>query len=265
MEDIKMGKIRFGTSGYHYKDWIGNFYPGDIKAKDFLTYYSTKFNCVEINNTFYRMPSAHSMKSMSEKVNSDFKFSIKATKTLTHEIDSNWKNEATQFQTAMEPLLKNNSLSSVLFQFPQSFHYTPDNRIYLSNLLNEFKSIPCVVEFRRKDWQLERVYSSLDKREVGICLVDMPSLKNLPTFLPLVTGKNAYVRFHGRNDQTWYESSGVNGSNRYRYLYSESELKEPLPAIKVLKDKADLTQIFFNNHPEGAAAFNAKMLSILLS
>lgn len=256
-----MGRFLIGTSGYYYPDWVGSFYPEGLNKKDFLSYYATQFDAVEINNTFYRMPSKKNVASMISKTDAKLSFSLKVTKTLTHELTPSWIEEASNFKRAIEPLLVDGVLTSILFQFPYSFHYTKDNRIYLSQLLKQFEGYPSVVEFRESNWQKDSVYEGLKNLDSSICLVDMPSIKNLPVFLPIITNNQAYIRFHGRNSHSWYAGDAKNnGSARYRYLYSREELKETVGTIKILKDRAQLTQIFFNNHPEGAAAFNARML-----
>lgn len=79
-------------------------------------------------------------------------FSVKANRLLTHEIDLNWKTAATDFQVALALLSDKGVLSAVLFQLPQSFHYTRDNRFYLAALLKEFDGFPTVVEFRHAEW-----------------------------------------------------------------------------------------------------------------
>ncbi|WP_407425925.1 DUF72 domain-containing protein [Treponema sp.] len=81
-----MPEIFLGTSGYDYPEWKGVFYPADLKRKDFLCYYATKFNALELNNTFYNMPTADRLLSFYERSEGKLEFSIKANRLLTHEI-----------------------------------------------------------------------------------------------------------------------------------------------------------------------------------
>jgi uncharacterized protein YecE (DUF72 family) len=267
MENVQQeGKqhILVGTSGYDYPEWKGVFYPKELKRTMFLDFYAQNFSAVELNYTYYKMPGEKSIRDLAAKTQSPILFSIKAHKSLTHEITARWKDDAVCFKNALRPLLEKDCLTSVLFQFPQSFHYTEENRVYLDMLIKELAPLPVIVEFRHKDWMIDRVYEGLDKRHIGICIVDMPELYHLPGFHPVVTGNTAYLRFHGRNAQSWYSASGQNGSSRYCYLYSAKELESTVPVVKYLKTKARLVQIFFNNHPGGAAAVNAKKLKELL-
>ena len=82
-----MSDILIGTFGYDYPEWNGVFYPKNLARKDFLSYYATKFNAVELNNTFYNMPTAERMLSFYERSEGRLLFSVKANRLLTHEID----------------------------------------------------------------------------------------------------------------------------------------------------------------------------------
>ena len=281
-----MSDILIGTSGYDYPEWKNVFYPPELKRKDFLSYYASQFNALEVNNTFYAMPTAARLLSLYERSEGKLQFSIKANRLLTHEIGALWQNEAEAFRTAVRPLLENSVLCSVLFQFPQSFHYTADNRFYLAKLLADFSEFPVSVEFRHKEWIRPSVFEGLDKRGASLVFCDMPQLKYLPAaevsekgisaVAPFI-GPVAYIRLHGRNADAWYvndsgnsggpENSGSsgNGSARYTYDYSDDELWQFVPVIKsaVLTGKRPV--VFFNNHPNGSGALNAKKLGAMLA
>ena len=260
-----MSQILIGTSGYDYPEWRGVFYPQNLKRKDFLSYYASQFNALELNNTFYNMPTAERMQGFYEKSGGQLQFSIKANRLLTHETNRQWQTAAQDFLTALEPLFQKDSLSSILFQFPQSFHYTVDNRIYLSNLLEKFEKFPCVIEFRHVEWIKNSVLEGLEKRGAGIVFCDMPSLKYLPDGKTMKTpfvGNTAYIRLHGRNEKAWYaEGNSLNGSERYNYNYTDSELQEFVPVIQQALVEQKKVQVFFNNHPNGNGARNAQRLA----
>lgn len=240
-----MGNILIGTCGYDYPEWKGIFYPNDLDRKDFLSFYATKFSALEINYTYYRMPDEYQMRNMYRKSEGRLSFSVKATQTLTHIISKEWHDEALRLKAALLPLLNGGVLSTVLFQFPQSFHYTQENRIYLAKLLKEFTDYSPTVEFRHTEWNKESVYTCLDKMNTGFCVCDMPHLKSLPAFIPITTGGIGYIRFHGRNTENWYTNNGVNGSARYCYLYNNSELQETSLLIKSISVKSKITHVFF--------------------
>lgn len=261
-----MSEILIGTSGYDYPEWKGVFYPPEIKRTDFLSYYATVFSALEINNTFYNMPTANRLLNFYERSEGKIQFSIKANRLLTHEISPTWQNATADFRNAISPIQEKNCLCSVLFQLPQSFHYTPDNRIYLSKLIKEFEGFPVVIEFRHKDWVRESVFEGLAKMNANFAYCDMPELK----FLPSGTLKNVqapignsnfeqlYIRLHGRNSDAWYcNDNSQNGSTRYDYSYSEKELKEFSEVIKAGSIIYKRIAVFFNNHPNGNGAKNA--------
>lgn len=277
-----MNNILIGTCGYDYPEWKGVFYPQDLKRKDFLSYYASLFNALELNNTFYNMPTAERLLSFYERSGGQLQFSIKANRLLTHEIDRSWQTAASDFLTAVSPLAEKASLCALLFQFPQSFHYTDENRIYLAKLISCFQGLPLVIEFRHVEWIKESVLRGLEERSASLCFCDMPQLKALPNLVvstgsttvraPFV-GPIAYIRLHGRNEAAWYSSgtsqrSGApsnNGSSRYTYDYSESELAEFIPVIQNAVITGRKPVVFFNNHPNGSGARNAGKLKELLS
>ena len=261
--------ILIGTSGYDYPEWKGVFYPNDLKRKDFLSYYASQFNALELNNTFYNMPTAERLLSFYERSGGLLQFSIKANRLLTHEIDRNWQAAASDFFAAVAPLAEKNSLCAVLFQFPQSFHYTDENRIYLAKLIAQFQGLPVVIEFRHVEWIKESVLQGLEQRSASLCFCDMPQLKALPdgkTIKAPFIGPIAYIRLHGRNESAWYASdSSPNGSSRYTYNYSDKELAEFVPVIKSAIISGKKPVVFFNNHPNGSGASNAKKIKELLN
>ena len=290
-----MPEILIGTSGYDYPEWRGVFYPAGLKRADFLPYYATQFNALELNSSFYNMPTAERLLSFWERSQGQLKFSVKANRLLTHEIGRDWKSAAQEFLAALKPLAQNESLASALFQFPQSFHYTDQNRLYLSALLAQFRGLPVVVEFRHAEWIRPSVFEGLSERGASLAFCDMPMLKNLPNHNCLqvqeggspFVGKIAYMRLHGRNASAWYAKENDpqekeclqdhdalpglpaspksaahdrNGSARYRYDYSDDELAEFAPVIQQAASQGRQVQVFFNNHPDGSGAKNARRM-----
>ena len=263
-----MSELLIGTSGYDYPEWKGVFYPEDLKRKDFLSFYATQFNALELNNTFYNMPTAERLLSFYERSEGRLNFSVKANRLLTHEIGTDWQAAAGNFKETLKPLNEKERLSAVLFQLPESFHYINDNRIYLAKLIAEFEGFPVMIEFRHKEWIRESVFEGLEKRKAGIVFCDMPQLKNLPDGTVMKTpfiGNNAYIRLHGRNENAWYAAvESLNGSARYCYDYSENEIAQFVPIIKQAKREGKKVQVYFNNHPNGSGAKNAISLKNMI-
>ena len=285
-----MENFLLGTSGYDYPEWRGVFYPADLKRKDFLIFYSTVFNALELNFSFYGMPTAQRIFSFYERSEGRLSFSIKANRSLTHEVSRSWKNDAKEFKQAVFPVYEKDALCALLFQFPETFTYTKENRLYLAELLKEFDGLPCVVEFRCRNWLQERVLAGLEERNASLVFCDMPMQHLAQTSIiskyangaercmprhPLVNadctvGKTAYIRLHGRNENAWYAKASVqnpsdkNGSGRYRYNYSDEELIEFVPIIRSGVDSGKRTMVFFNNHPDGSGAQNARRLGEMM-
>ncbi len=253
--------VLVGTSGYSYDDWRGVLYPEGLSKDEYLKYYSLRFPFVELNFSYYAMPTARSLSSMVARTHSGFLFSIKAHKSLTHEPTADWRKDAASFANAVEALARSDRLAGVLLQLPYRFHRTPDNRTHLANLLGELHDFPLFVEFRNDEWFGDKTLEGLDERGVGLVLVDTPDLKGLPPEIETVAGRKSYIRFHGRNAEAWWSGDNV---SRYDYLYSDDELAAWAPKIKRIAKKADLVLVAFNNHAKGRAVRNADMMTKLL-
>jgi uncharacterized protein YecE (DUF72 family) len=249
-----MKTIAIGTSGYSYPEWVGPVYPKGTPAKDYLSKYSELFNFTELNFTYYRQPDPHTTERLAGQTPDTFRFCVKAYQGLTHHITDNIIDESKKFKYGIAPLIEASKLSAILFQFPFSFHYTSNNRKHLHLVCDEFSGMPLAVEFRNNGWLKESVFTGLQKRGAGFVNVDEPDLQGLIPATDIVTSPLAYVRFHGRNREKWW-----NGDNatRYDYLYNNDELSEWVPRIKSMAEKAPLVLVAFNNHWRGKAVANA--------
>jgi uncharacterized protein YecE (DUF72 family) len=254
--------IYIGTSGYSYKDWEGTFYPKGLKPGGYLEFYSREFPTVEINSSYYRIPSPYMLRRMCEKPRHRFLFTIKACRELTHELSDKWEPLAEQFETALRELRSKDSLGAILFQFPYSFHKTEHNIRYLDQLLNFFHDYPKVVEFRNVCWTDSKIYPFLKERDTGFCCVDEPRLKGLIPPLSIATSAIGYLRFHGRNAKRWWQHDEA--WERYDYLYERRELEEWIPGIQKLARETEKLFIFNNNHPRGQAVLNARTMKDVL-
>ncbi len=263
MEEHKNNTARLiiGTSGYSYPDWVGTFYPPNLSRKDFLKYYTTYFDGVELNYTYYSPPKAKTLEKMVNQTPRDFVFSVKAHKSFTHERKEITSSSVKDFLTQLQPLKESNKLAVVLLQFPYSFHYTKQNRYFLCKLLDNFREVPLAVEFRNKEWQRDSVIKELRDRDISYVNVDLPSLKNLPSPTGIITSHIGYLRFHGRNSDNWWSGNNV---SRYDYRYTDEELNQWILPIKRMLSTSSLLLVFFNNHRNGKATQDAKKLKSLL-
>ncbi|MCL2244588.1 MAG: DUF72 domain-containing protein [Treponema sp.] len=254
-----MADILIGTSGYAYHEWVGPVYPEGTKPADYLPCYSGLFPTVELNFSYYSMPKPENLAKMLIDA-PELTFSIKAHKTLTHEI-GRWEGEAKTYMAALEPMLEAKRLEAVLFQFPYSFHYTNDNRRYLDKVLKFFGEVPVAVEFRKADWYTGKVIEEMHKRSIPLVSLDMPELPNLPPLMDVVTSDTAYIRLHGRNKEAWWGSSDY---TRYDYLYSDKEIESWADRIRRISGQARRILVYFNNHTFGKAVRNARTLVKIL-
>ncbi len=261
--------IKIGTSGFSFPDWKGTVYPAGIRERDMLSFYEKGlgFHALEINFTYYTLPSQKSFAAMSKKTSKGFEFVVKAFKGMTHEIRDKETGEMVdhqetfnKFKYSLLPLAEDDKLACVLAQFPYGFFPNRENLSYLERFKGEMEDIPLVFEFRNQAWLKEQTFQFLKENGLGFCIVDEPKLPKLMPYFPRATSKIGYFRFHGRNPN-WFN---VPTSVRYDYLYSEGELKEFIPDIKDISQKTGKTLIFFNNCHAGSAAKNAAQMAKLL-
>ena len=181
-------KIYVGTSGSSYKEWKGQFYPEKISPKEMLRFYSERFDAVEINNTFYRMPTESVLASWAEQVPDDFVFAFKAPQVVTHL--KRLRNVGTETEYLFRTLsVLETKLGPVLFQFPKSFHA---NSAVLKDFLTLIpRTMSCAFEFRSPSWLDGEIQDLL--REKGCCLCIADSEEN-PTNEIINTAPWGYLR-----------------------------------------------------------------------
>jgi len=246
--------VLIGTSGWSYDEWIGPFYPKGLTSKDFLSFYSKIFYTNEINTTFYNIPSEWVVKSWVKRTPSDFLFTAKIPKVITHEnkLDINiCSGDLTYFLTVMDPLIQSEKLLAFLVQLPPSFrkdeHF--DNlKNFIDNWPHDWKEkgYYLVIEFRDKSWMDNDIFNYLRKEELSYCAVIEPLL---PPRMDVTNPEFAYIRFHGFGKKIWFD-----------YLFSEEEIKKWTVPIREVIQKSNRVGIYFNNHFSGYAAKNSFMM-----
>lgn len=249
--------IYIGTSGFQYDDWVGTYYPQDLPKKEWLTFYAKEFHTLEINFTYYRMPSAKSLFLMANKVPKGFLFTVKATQEMTHARERDPKLFA-QFVQAITPLREADKFGGILAQFPNSFHAADDSRDYIRWFREQLIDLPVVVEFRNKEWLTEATYQMLRDNRLGFCSVDEPYFPRVAQ----VTADVAYLRFHGRNYKKWWKHEFA--FERYDYTYKQEELEEWTPKIEEMDRSASRTFVFANNHYRAQGIDAARQLKLIL-
>lgn len=258
-EDIRApGRIRIGPAGWSYPDWEGQVYPKP-KPPGFnpLAYLAQFFDVIEINSTFYRIPSAAVTKGWAQCVadRPAFRFTAKLWRGFTHEAQAGATDE-TAFKQAMAPLHEAGKLGAVLLQFPYRFHHTPENRTYLRRLAEAFREYPLVLEIRHRSWDRPQMYDILGELGMGFCNIDQPQVSYSIGLTRVVTSAVGYLRLHGRNAAQWF-AEGSGRAARYDYRYTDEELQELVEAAAVIAQRARETYVITNNHFRGQAALNA--------
>jgi uncharacterized protein YecE (DUF72 family) len=251
----------FGTSGFSYDDWIGHYYPEGLKKQDWLRYYAGEFNALELNATYYAIPRLSTIQSMLDKTGDGFQFAVKANQEMTHKRTPD-NNLFHVFMQMLQPFIDEGKLGCVLAQFPYSFHYNDENKDYIGYFKEQMGTVPVVIEFRNADWLNRETFNFLRNNNLGFCCVDEPRLPKLMPPVAEATCEVAYVRFHGRNAAKWWHHE--HAYERYDYEYSNEELQEWLPQIRLLEGQSVNTFIFANNHWQGKSVNTIRQLRLML-
>ena len=240
-----MAQLFIGTSGWSYNDWIDRFYPAEVPRNRWLEYYHHHFATVEINNSFYRLPSEATFRKWWESVPDNFIFSVKANRYITHMKKLNDAVESVQLFLTRVRLL-DDKLGPLLFQLP------PGLKVRLDRLEELFSSRPqdlrYCLEFRHTSWFCKDVYDLLRRYNVALCIADSPRF-------PMVIQRTAdfgYFRLHGSTEL-------------YRSRYSSHELRIWAKRIEQMLDEGADVYVYFDNDAEAYAVMNALELASLLS
>jgi len=243
---MSASNIFLGTCGWSYKEWEGPFYNKGEKSK--LRAYSHVFSTAEIDSTFYRYPSKGTVIGWLRYSPSDFVFTAKLPKLITHDKKLGLKEEVQadleRFLDIMQPLQLDGKLACLLIQLPPSYKFNPEN------LEAFFKMLPAqykfAAEFRNLSWIREETWRLLSKYSVAYVNVDEPLL---PPDIHLTTDF-AYFRWHGRGDKPWFD-----------YKYSTEELEPWIPKIREASAQVKKVYGYFNNHFHGYAPENCLSLT----
>ena len=254
------GRIRVGTSGYSFADWVGPFYPAGTRRNAMLDEYVRHFDVVEINSTYYRVPAKSMFERMAAKTPEGFEFIVKLFRGMTHEIEDD-PTMYGDFTDAVTPLREADKFAGYLAQFPWKFKNGKSAKAHIARLRKRLGDDPLFVEFRHDSWIEDETFAFLHDLNVGYCSVDEPRLKGLVPPLVAATTDEGYVRFHGRNARNWW---GKGGGDRYDYDYGSEELSEWAGKMLDLESKVKKVYAFFNNCHAGHAARNAELMIEML-
>jgi uncharacterized protein YecE (DUF72 family) len=277
--------IHIGTSGWNYPSgrgtWNGLFYPSRRpRGFDELAYYAERFDTVEVNSTFYRMPEPGMSRSWIERTPPGFLFSVKLYQKFTHpdmylqrDGVKDWeptRDDFDLFRAGIDPLAAAGRLAAVLVQFPESFHADDDARGYLDWLLGALAEYPLAVELRHRTWHADpgATAALLAEHGASFALADEP-------FRPLArergrdsfsaTAKKSpdpfytlYIRLHGRNRGAWWQHE--TSEDRYNYLYTPDELEPVAEIARGAAAEGRRVLLYMNNHFSAKSVANAVIL-----
>lgn len=227
-----------------------------------LAHYAEEFNFTEINSTYYKIPNAFMLYNMQKKTKDDFVFTVKLHQSMTHGKNAT-QQDYKSFIEAMSVLEDVKKLGCLVAQFPYSFYYNQENKDYILKVKEQLLDFKLVVEFRNNKWINDDTFKFLKDSGIGYVCVDEPALSGLPDKCCIATSDTSYIRFHGRNNQKWWNHNEA--YERYDYLYSEDELTEWKNKIESLKPESNDIFVSFNNHFRAQAVMNAKMLREMLA
>jgi uncharacterized protein YecE (DUF72 family) len=224
-----------GTSGYSYKEWKGSFYPKDLSAKEVLRYYSEHFATVEINGTFYRMPTAPIVSSWADQVPANFRFVLKAPQQITHFQRLRAAEESTSQFLKVAGVLKKR-LGPLLFQLPGNFKKDVSRLREYLELLPAGQKI--TFEFRHENWFDQEVFDLLTKHKVALCIAEAEDLPPTP-FVATADWGYLRLRLPEYNDvdlKKWIKfARQQKWRNVFVFFRHEDEGKGPKMAKRFLK------------------------------
>jgi uncharacterized protein YecE (DUF72 family) len=233
--------VRIGCSGWNYADWRGRVYPKGLPPRRWLEHYATLFDTVEINNTFYRLPTRKAVQGWVEQSPPGFVFTVKASRFLTHmKRLTDMGRGVERFYERIEPLVRSPKMGPVLWQLPGNFQRNDDR---LRAALEQLPPGRHCVEFRHPSWFCEETYEALRTHKVALVIGDHPE-RPFQTYE--LTAAWTLIRFH-------YGHHGRRGN------YSERELGEWRARIASWRRRREVFA-YFNNDWEGFAVRNALWL-----
>jgi len=297
-----MGKIRVGTCSWTDPTLLGcgRFYPSSARSAEArLAYYSSQFDLVEVDSTYYSMPSERVSYLWAQRASDNFLFDLKAFRLLTHHPtspsafpkdinqelapelqrktnlyyrdmprelrDEVWR----RFERSLLPLDTVAKLGIVLFQFPPWFYPGSQQLDYILLCKEKLPQYRVAIEFRNNAWLNEKnrkaTLQFLRSNDLPFVCVDEPQgFKSSVPPVAETTSDIGLVRFHGRNSETW-EKRGISAAERFNYLYNEEELKPWAAKISAMAKDTGEMHVLFNNCHQDKGVVNARQMCFMVS
>ena len=272
--------IRIGTCSWADESLTKYFYPPSVKgAEERLRYYAERFDTVEANSTYYRLPDREMVQKWADRTPDGFVMHVKAFGVMTRhpvkieQLPTDLREDAPRdergrvdrpprefraevfrrFHDALEPLRETSKLGAILMQFPPYVVPKPASLDYLEWAHEQLGGDEMLVEFRHASWlddeHRAETLAFLERNHMSYVIVDAPrtGARNVLPTIVATTSPTAYVRFHGRNAETWNKRTG-SAAERFDYLYSEDELREWVEPLSELAGRSETVYAMFNNN-----------------
>jgi len=240
-----MADIRIGTSGYHYKHWLGRYYPAGMKANEMLAHYLRDFDTVELNNTFYQLPTESTFDAWRKNTPANFLYAVKGSRFITHMIKlKDAQRGLTNFMPRAERL--RSKLGPILWQLPPGWKVNVERlEEFLSILPKEHRY---TFELRNETWMTDEVLELLKKYNAAFCIYELAGYHS-----PIeLTADWTYVRLHGPT------------SFKYQGSYSDAQMEEWAERIRGWSRKLKAVYVYFDNDDSAYAVDNALTLKKML-
>jgi uncharacterized protein YecE (DUF72 family) len=296
-----MGQVLVGTASWTDKSLIdsGRFYPPNAKSAEArLRYYAEQFRVVEVDSSYYAMPSEANAELWAKRTPTDFVFDLKAFRLFTghptqlrvlprevrealgNSVRKNLYYEKTppevkdelwrQFRTGLEPLVRAGKLRALLFQLPAWFVVGRDSFDHLREIRERLADYLIAIEFRSPSWFSERhrdktLKFERDNRMINV-IVDEPQgvPGSIPTVWEVTNSQLSIFRLHGRNAETWNKPGLTSAAERFNYEYSEQELLDFRPHVLQLARQTEAAHVIFNVNWQDQGVRGARAMRQLL-
>lgn len=262
--------VRIGICSWADEGLLRAWYPrGVTTGERRLRYYAERFDVVEVDSPYYALPDPAVTERWARRTPDDFTFHVKASAAMTWHDGAPDDDAFRRFRVSLEPLELSGKLRGVLLQYHPRFTKSDDAKDELARAPGRLAPLVPLVEFRHRSWMDDReradTLAFLERHGLAYVSVDTPPTRasNVSPRVAAATSRVAYVRFHGRNVETWNIRGGT-AADRFDWLYSEEDLAGWVEPLAQLADQAEEVYAMFNNNRDDFAPRSARILRGLL-
>ena len=263
--------VRLGTCSWADEGLVKHWYPrGVSSAEARLRYYAERFDVVEVDSPFYRLPAPEVAARWAERTPDDFTFHVKASKAMTGHEESELEPAFREFREALAPLEGSGKMRGVLLQYHPRVKKSTEALKELAQVRDLLDPLMPLIEFRHRSWvteeELPDTLQFLERHGLAFVSLDSPPTRatNVVPTIAAVTAPVAYVRFHGRNWRTWNIRNARSSAERFDHMYTEDELREWVEPLGRLAGEADEVYALMNNNRDDFVPRSAQILRGLL-